>query len=362
MTLTLATSAKLYAGQTSNMSIRMASDQGYLVAMGVARILLCFQHDIHNVYHKDALEVALIAYNFITMGLGQINKSPFANNWYNNIRPDIDVDNISPADYFTMRGWTAWRYALLVGTAPPEVMFNREDYQELLRHQITPDIDFDVFRVLRGGGLHNFLTNLGTDIFPTFIDHYPNRICDRMHDWSPSFSVQDITNGDERLLEALQERGASVAVMLGHRPTRLSAEAVANYYWDALGGKLTACRLPNGRQILLLWVPHPSVERRMFWQPETFKRIFHLVELSVNVLEKGLYDLGIGRIGSQGFGVTETQAERILSWYSDSSLGRQLRAQVMRFLSEWNAGIQRHTQTEPASEFELLIGKVQKII
>lgn len=53
----------------------------------------------------------------------------------------------------------------------------------------------------------------------------------------PSFSVQDITNADTRLLEALQERGASVAVMLGHRPTRLSAEAVANYYWDALGGK-----------------------------------------------------------------------------------------------------------------------------
>jgi len=62
LTLTLATSAKLYAGQTNNMSIRMASDQGYLVAMGIAKILLCFQHDIHKVYHKDALEVALIAY------------------------------------------------------------------------------------------------------------------------------------------------------------------------------------------------------------------------------------------------------------------------------------------------------------
>jgi hypothetical protein len=134
----------------------MASDQRYLVAMGEARILLCFQHDIHNVYHKDALEVALIAYNFITIGLGQINKSPFANNWYSNIRPDIEMDNISPADYFTMRGWTAWRYALLVGTAPPQPIFYTPHYQQLLRDQVSPNISFDVFQVLRRGGLDNF--------------------------------------------------------------------------------------------------------------------------------------------------------------------------------------------------------------
>lgn len=183
MTLTLSTSAKLYAGQTNDMSIRMASDQGYLVVMGIARILLCFKYDIHNVYHKDALEVALIAYNFITMGLGQINKSPFANNWYNNIRPDIDVDNISPADYFTMRGWTAWRYALLVGTAPPQSTFDNSLYQQVLRDQVSPNIDFTVFPAQRRGGLDNFLTNLGTEIFPISIDHYPRTVCDRMHDW-----------------------------------------------------------------------------------------------------------------------------------------------------------------------------------
>lgn len=71
MMLTLASRAKLYAGHTSSMRIRMASDQRYLVAQGAARILLCLQHDIQNVYHEDALEVALIAYNFITIGLAQ---------------------------------------------------------------------------------------------------------------------------------------------------------------------------------------------------------------------------------------------------------------------------------------------------
>jgi len=95
-------------------------------------------------------------------------------------------------------------------------------------------------------------------------------------------------------------------MMLGHSPTRLSAEAAAKKFWEPLGGKRTACTLPKSRQIFLLWVPDSSVERRINWQCDTFKRIFHLVELSVNVLEKGLYNLGIGPISSQGFGVTET--------------------------------------------------------
>jgi len=151
-----------------------------------------------------------LALTFITMGHGQINKSPFANNWYNNIRPDIDVDSISPADYFTMRGWTARRYALLVGTAPPQSTFDSPLYRQLLRDQVSPNVDFTVFPAQRRGGLDNFLTDLGTEIFPIFIDHYKDEVCDRMHDWSPSFSVQDITNADKRLLEALQEQGASI--------------------------------------------------------------------------------------------------------------------------------------------------------
>lgn len=78
LTLTLGPRARLYAGQTNNMRTRLSSDQRYVAAMGRPTYLLCFQHGFNNPYQKDALEVALIAYSFITLGLNVINKSPYA--------------------------------------------------------------------------------------------------------------------------------------------------------------------------------------------------------------------------------------------------------------------------------------------
>jgi hypothetical protein len=74
-----------------------------------------------------------------------------------------------------------------------------------------------------------------------------------------------------------------------------------------LGAELTGHSLPNGRKVLLQWVPDPSVERNVAWSLKTFQRLFHLVAFSVNVLEKAVNDLGTGNLGSQTFDTTESE-------------------------------------------------------
>src|ERR1700730_12836822 len=116
---------------------------------------------------------------------------------------------ITSTEYSTLSGWTAWRYAVLVGTAPPQTVFRDLRYQDLLANHASPVVDVSFFRSDDNRGIYSFIQNLGLEINPLFFNHYPDSICDRMHYWSPLFSVQDIVAGDNRLLTALQERGAT---------------------------------------------------------------------------------------------------------------------------------------------------------
>lgn len=59
---------KMYAGQTDDFRVRERSRQDYVATMGVPLFNVCFKHSLDNEYHRDALEVALIAYNFLIFG------------------------------------------------------------------------------------------------------------------------------------------------------------------------------------------------------------------------------------------------------------------------------------------------------
>jgi hypothetical protein len=71
--MTLFRSTSLYAGQTNDFRARERSRQDNVTTMGVRLFNVCFKHSLDNKYHRDALKVALIAYNFLNFGLSQIN-------------------------------------------------------------------------------------------------------------------------------------------------------------------------------------------------------------------------------------------------------------------------------------------------
>jgi hypothetical protein len=127
-----------------------------------------------------------------------------------------------------------------------------------------------------------------------------------------------------------------LAVMLGHRPTRLAAEGSVNAYWSQLGGKLTATQTPNGKVVLLLWIPDPSSSRRMYRNPTRFERIFALVSITVNVIERLLYSMRIDGVDGTNYGLSPSQAESVIAWYNLSPVGRKLLSLIDRLREEWN--------------------------
>lgn len=110
---------------------------------------------------------------------------------------------------------------------------------------------------------------------------------------SRSLTNRQIADADDSPLTALHDHGASLAVMLGHRPTRLSAECDANKYMSTLAGRLTAKQLPNGQVILLLWVFHPSIEKRVNWDTATLNQMFVMVPIIVHTIERMLYSMDV---------------------------------------------------------------------
>jgi hypothetical protein len=176
--------------------------------------------------------------------------------------------------------------------------------------EAVPVINFTDFPPQAWDGLHRLLLSLGISALPIFIDHYPGSVCDRMNDWSPSVTNQEIDHADDQLRGALQQHHASLAIMLGHRPTRLAAEGSANVYWSQLGGKLTATQTPNGKVVLLLWIPDPSSSRRMYRNPTTFERIFALVSITVNIIERLLYSMGIDGVDGTNYGLSVQSLSR----------------------------------------------------
>jgi hypothetical protein len=202
--------------------------------------------------------------------------------------------------------------------------------------EAVPVINFTDFPPQAWDGLHRLLLSLGISALPIFIDHYPGSVCDRMNDWSPSVTNQEIDHADDQLRGALQQHHASLAIMLGHRPTRLAAEGSANVYWSQLGGKLTATQTPNGKVVLLLWIPDPSSSRRMYRNPTTFEKIFALVSITVNIIERLLYSMGIDGVDGTNYGLSASQAEIVIAWYNLSPVGRKLLSLVDRLREEWN--------------------------
>ena len=67
--LTVSPFTKMYTGQTDDFRVRERSRQEYVTAMGVPVFNICFSHSLDNEYHRAALEVALMAYNFLIFGL-----------------------------------------------------------------------------------------------------------------------------------------------------------------------------------------------------------------------------------------------------------------------------------------------------
>ncbi|KAG2176404.1 hypothetical protein INT43_005638 [Umbelopsis isabellina] len=326
--LILSRAAKLYAGQTQNFQIRERSRQGYLRDLGDATWNICYVHGLENQYQRDAFEVTHIAYNFVMFGTQQLNKSPFGRYWYNNIDANANVDNITANQYTRYSGWATWRNTCLVGSAPPPTLFSNPNYLELLEREATPLIDFTQFPPSAWGGLARFLDNIGVDQ-PHFVNHYPRIPCDRMHDWDPIVSTMDKVNADRQLRANLNHHGFSLAVMLGHRPTRLAAEGGSANYLSRVGGKLTATRLPNGRIALLLWIIDPSHLRFTDRTVTSYDQIFKFVPMVVNVLEKAIQLMGVLTSSDNeknllSAGLSYGQAQAVIAWYNKSMVGNKL--------------------------------------
>jgi hypothetical protein len=350
----------MYAGQTDDFRVRERSRQDYVTAMGVPAFNICFKHSLDNEYHRDALEVALMAYNFLIFGLSQINRSPYGNNWYTNVQLDIEVDDINASHYSRRLGWTAWRYALLVGTAPPQRIALDPTYHDFLNgsRSLNPLMDFARFPARQGGGLDMFLRLLGMDDQPGFINHYPHNICDRMNDWSPNLSNQQIETADHQFRSSLQAYGTHLAVMLGHRPTRLAAQGGPQNYFARLCGRLTATNLENGNVVLLLWTPHPSIANRVTWNTRTIDRILSLVPIivSVSVIGKHLNSMEIEHQSSSATGLTAPHAQAIIAWYKQSPIGKKMLFFTEVFRQEWINHRNNHEQVQP-NDIECLFGK-----
>ncbi|KAM3581316.1 hypothetical protein VKS41_006142 [Umbelopsis sp. WA50703] len=328
--LILSRAARLYAGQTQDFQARERSRQRYLQDLGAATWNICYVHGLENQYQHDAFEVAHIAYNFVMFGTQQLNKSLYGRYWYNNIDPSANVDQITADQYTRYSGWTSWRFTCLVGTAPPAGFFQNPNYVELLEREPSPLIDFSQFPPSSWGGLARFLQTTGSDQ-PHFFNHYPGMPCDRMHDWDPVVSTKDKVDADHQLRASLNHNGFSLAVMLGHRPTRLAAEGGSSNYISRLGGKLTATRLPNGRVALLLWMIDPSHLRFINSSVTVYDQIFSFVPIVINVLEMLLQSMGIQSHSSDnknvlGAGVLCAQAQSIIDWYNSSAIGLQLKS------------------------------------
>ncbi|KAJ2957486.1 hypothetical protein NQZ79_g6807 [Umbelopsis isabellina] len=333
--LILSRTARLYAGQTQNFQTRERSRQGYLRDLGEATWNICYVHGLENQYQRDAFEVAHIAYNFVMFGMQQVNRSPYGRYWYNNIDPNANVDHITADQYTRYSGWTTWRNTCLVGSAPPPTFFSNPNYLELLEREPSPLIDFTQFPPSAWGGLARFLDNIGVDQ-PHFVDHYPRMPCDRMHDWDPIVSTMDRANADRQLRANLNRHGFSLAIMLGHRPTRMAAEGGSANYLSRVGGKLTATRLPNGRIGLLLWIIDPSHLRFINNNITVYDQIFGFVPIVVNVLEMALQSMGIlahsdGEKQVSSAGLTYNQAQALIDWYNSSIVGNQLMSLMERY-------------------------------
>ncbi|KAJ2964728.1 hypothetical protein NQZ79_g254 [Umbelopsis isabellina] len=345
--LAVSRNARLYTGQTQNWRTRERSLQPYLRILQQPNFQFCIGHSLTNPYHRDALEVATIAWIFYVFGLMQINRSPYAIHWYTQISEDIDVDNITADHYRAQLGWTAWRYALLVGTAPPQNIIDNPRYLPFVSQNPDALMDLREFRPLDNGGLVRFLDLIGTEGWPRFLDHYPAMVCERMSTWGPRVSIQDIERADVSLVRRLETHQVSLAVMLGQRPTRLTADTAANQYMINVCGKLTAKNLPNGRCVLLLWVVHPSIDPRISWNKQTYLALMQMVPLTVNVIEKILHQMGIKFQEGQEAGLSEDQAHKVINWYQNSLLGLKISQLTNRLREEWNLSVNNVEQIEP---------------
>ncbi|KAG2183190.1 hypothetical protein INT43_006185 [Umbelopsis isabellina] len=280
----------------------------------------------------------------------QVNRSPYAINWYTYISDDVYVDDMEAEDYQAQLGWTAWRYALLVGTAPPQNIIDDPRYLPFVSQNPNALIDLHEFRPRENGGLVRFLDLIGTEGWPRFLDHYPAMVCERMTTWGPRLSIQDMERADVSLVRRLVHHHVSLAVMLGQRPTRLTADASSNQYMLNVCGKMTAKNLPNGKCVLMLWMIHPSIESLISWNKQTFQALLQMVPLVVNVIEKVLHQMGIKFQEGQEPGLKEDQAEKIIDWYHNSLLGQKISQLVDRLREEWNVSVNNAEQIEPLDD------------
>ncbi|KAM3581524.1 hypothetical protein VKS41_006355 [Umbelopsis sp. WA50703] len=277
----------------------------------------------------------------------QINRSPYAIHWYSNISENVDVDDITAEHYQVQLGWTAWRYALLVGTAPPQTIIDNPAYVVSMLRNPNALMDLVAFPLRESGGFVRFLDNIGTEGWPRLLDHYTDMPCERMTTWGPRLTNEEIHVRDVSIVNRLQQHRVSLAVMLGHRPTRLTADTSANSYMINVCGKITAKYLPNGNCVLLFWMVHPSIEWRIVWDKQTFYSLQQMVPLVVNVIEKILHQMGINFMENQEGGVSEDQAHRIIDWYNNSLLGRKVFHLTDRLRQEWNNNMHHQEQMEP---------------
>lgn len=269
----------------------------------------------------------------------QINRSPYAIYCYTQISEDVDVDSITNEHYTTQLGWTAWRYALLVGTAPPQTTINNPNYDVARMRDPNALMNLVDFPPRETGGLIRFLDNIGTEGWPRFLDHIVDIPCERMTDWNPQFTNQQIHENDASIVNRIQHQRASLAIMLGQRPTRLSADASPSQYMMTLCGKLTAKNLPNGKCVLLFWMIDPSIERRIVWHKQTFNSLLQMIPLVVNVIEKIFHQMGINFLPTLVGGISQDQAVLIIQWYDNSLLGRKVLYLVNKLRQEWNSNM-----------------------
>jgi hypothetical protein len=222
-TLTLRQTSWIYIGQTVNWRQREQRLQRYLYIMGPPLLHVCLRHSVLNQYQVDALEVALIAWGYLTFGVHLLNKSPYGNFWYWRVNPNISVDAMSPQHYDRRTSWDAWRYTTLVGTAPPQGVFGSEYYQGLLRTWDNPLMDFSL-PVLGGtGGLIEWLASLLREEQPPFIDHYPGMSSMSNRTWASAVGIEERQVTDYAVRATLVRNGTPLAVMLGYRPTRMTS-------------------------------------------------------------------------------------------------------------------------------------------
>ncbi|KAJ2957678.1 hypothetical protein NQZ79_g6674 [Umbelopsis isabellina] len=319
-TLQVPLGAKMYAGQTENPRTRDSNLQPYLRELGLPQIHICIGHNL-NVYQRDALETATIAWCMFLHGLALLNRSPFGNHFYRNVQANVAVDMITEEHYTSVGAFHHWRLAIIIGTAPSRTVFESFVYQNQHLTEQVPFIDWTVF--LSWGGLSRFRVLIGQTNPPPFIDHWPGEECVLIDDWLRGKNLEQIEEADVALKRRMGAARKFLGVMLGARPTRLTPGQQVEKYLTTTCGTLTFSNLQGDYKVVFLWLPHPAVYRYIQLKHYyVLEQLYICASQAIATIELKLFSMGVT---ASSAGILSNQVEELRDWWIDHPYSKVLR-------------------------------------